>query len=165
MIRSLAGRTLLEHRRLTREFSAFHIGVPKSRVSAAGLLKKILTNPRVALYVKEFTITKLHDQWEDEEKKGLNTLMAFDPEAGEEGHPYRHTPYTEKDMVLFEQMAKRATQFFIFDNPANTKYDVDYLIEDIESGHEAHVITLLVLLLTNLKFLMIEATEARDGFF
>ena len=165
-IRTLAIRTLREHRKLTREFSKFHIGDPKSRVSAAGLLKEILTNPRVALYVKEITITKLHRCWEDEEKKGFNTLMAFDPEAGEKGGPYRHTPYMEKDMASFEQMAKRATQFFIFrDYPANAKYTVDYLIEQIESGHEAHVITLLVLLLTKLKSLMIEATEAGDEFF
>ncbi len=59
-IRTLAIRTLREHRKLTREFSKFQIGDPKSRVSAARLLKEILMNPRVALYVKEFTISKLH---------------------------------------------------------------------------------------------------------
>ncbi len=97
---------------------------------------------------------------------GFNTLMAFDPEAGEKGGPYRHTPYSEKDVEMFKQMAERATQFFNFpDNSTIAKYDVDYLIKDIESGEEAHVITLLVLLLTNLKSLMIEEMGAQWDFF
>ena len=96
-IRTLASRRFREHRHLTRKYSTLHSEHPNSRVSAAGLLKDIATNPHAALYVKNFTIPKVHVRWDDEEK-GVSTLMAFDPEAGEDGRHYRHTPYMEKDM-------------------------------------------------------------------
>lgn len=157
IIRTLSGKTLLEHRKLTRQFSTFKIGSPKSRSSAAGLLKEILTNPRVALYIRTVSIIDSYDFWESEEK-GLNTLMAFDHEAGEDGCHYRHTPYAEEDMELFMQAMGRAKQFFDFKRPVNVcqcltsaAFHISALNEDMNDGRESPIIVLLLLLLTNLE--------------
>lgn len=49
-IRILSSSVLLEHRKLTRDFSYLDNWDRKSKGSVAGLLKEILTNPRIALY-------------------------------------------------------------------------------------------------------------------
>ena len=158
-IRTLSGKILPEHRKLTRQFSSFEIGARKSTASAAGLLKEILTNPRVALYIRTVSIIDFYDSWESE-AKGLNTLMAFDPEAGQKGRRYRHTPYTEEDMELFKQAMKKAKQFFNFERgtegSSTSSYDncaieVELLNHDIERGQEFSIVVLLLLLLTNLE--------------
>ena len=172
MIRSLSGKTLLEHRKLTRQFSTFEIGGPNSRSYPAGLLKEILTNPRVALYIKHVFINYLHDNWESKEK-GVNTLMAFDPEAGENGPHYRHTPYADEDMELFKQAMKRSRQFLHFSEEKNTcqctrpdaEYPIGHLNENIEHGYNYPIVILLLLLLTNLKSITVERSRAEWFFF
>lgn len=163
LIRTLSGKILLEHRKLTRQFSSFEIGAPNSRASAAGLLKEILTNPRVALYTKNVSVTMSHWRWESEEE-GVNTLMAFDPEAGEDGRHYRHTPYAEEDMELFMQAMGRAEQFFDFKRPVTAcqcltgaAFRISAFKHDIEDGDDFPIIVLLLLLLTNLKSIMFDA--------
>ena len=113
-IRTLARKILINHRKLTRELLTFDVGGSKSRFSAAGLLKEILKSPLVALYIKTLTILdEFLGNWESEEQ-GANTLKAFDPEIGEGGRQYRHTPYMEEDMELFKQVIGRAKQFLNF---------------------------------------------------
>ncbi len=48
---AISCRILREHRALKHKFSTFNNGGRDSKVSAAGLLREILINPRVALYV------------------------------------------------------------------------------------------------------------------
>lgn len=105
-IHVLSSPFLPERRALKPKFSTFDNGGRESNISAAGLHKEITTSPRVALYVEGFAITSWRDRWENE-KKAVNTPMAFDPQAEEEGRRYRHTPYAEKDLKLLERAAKR----------------------------------------------------------
>ena len=166
-IRTLAGKILREHRNLTCKYSTLHSENPNSRVSAAGLLKGILKNHRVALYVKNFTITKVRRRWDDEEK-GVNTLMAFDPEAGEDGRHYRHTPYVEKDVEMLAQTAKKVLHSLDLYQESNEDYidsSVDCLVTKIKNGLEYPIIWLLVVLFTNLESLMIEQSELDLLFF
>ncbi len=109
-----------------------------------------LTN-RLHRYVKKLVISSWRDDWEDVEK-GVNTLMAFDPEAKGKGRSYRHTPYAETDMKLFEQALTGAEHVF-----GNDKI----LIWEIEAGSEDLIIVLLLLQLTNLKYLIVE--EMKDS--
>ena len=77
--------------------------------------------------------------------------MAFDPEANGRGRSYRHTPYAEKDMELFEQALTGAQHIF--------GKTIDFW--EIESGSEDLIIALLLLQLINLKYLIVE--RMRDG--
>ena len=169
-IRSLAGKILVDHRKLTRELSTFDTGGSKSRFSPAALLKEILTNPRVALYTKTVVIPGLFYRWESEEK-GVNTLKASDPEAGEDESQYRHTPYAEEDMELFKQVMEKAKQFFDFKHlrqcqtTTSAKYKIDHLRTIMEKGSERPIMVLLLLLFTNLKTVAIEYAGANDCFF
>ena len=135
-IHAVSDPFLLEHRELEYRFSKFGTGVVCSKISAAGLLKEITTNPRVALYVKELFISSWRSRWENEEE-GVNTLMAFDPQAEEEGRHYRHTPYSEKDLEIFERAVTKAKHVLGNDS---------YPIERIKDGHEDPLIVLLLLL-------------------
>ena len=169
-IRTSAGRILREHRKLTREFSTFDVGGRKSRFSAAGLLKQILIDPRIALYIKKITVTDVHTGWESEET-GINTLKAFNSDAGEDECHYRHTPYFEEDMELFKQFIKRTKQFFDFGHFRRMSKkktcvfakSADYLInefhERLEYGQDYHIVVFLLLLSTNLKSVTIESGE------
>ena len=169
-IRTLAGKILVDHRKLTRELSTFDIGCSKSRFSPAALLKEILTNPRVALYTKTVVIPGFFGAWESREK-GVNTLKAFDPEAGESESQYRHTPYSEEDIELFKQAIGKAKQFFdfkhlrVYQYTTNTKYRINRLRETMEKGNERPILVLLLLLFTNLKTVAIEYTAADEYFF
>lgn len=58
-IYGLATPFLKEHKCLKQQFSRFHYSSPRYR--AAGLLKAILLNPRIALYIKEFKIARCAD--------------------------------------------------------------------------------------------------------
>ena len=149
-IRVVASRILLHHRELTRQFSNLEVGGQKSKVSAAGLLKEIVTDPRVALYVKVFTVTKSHVAWESP-IFGVNTLMASDPQAGED-RQYLHTPYAQTDMELFEQMLNRV-------ECNNDPGRVWVFLQALKSGDETPIIAIMVLLLTNLKSLLVKETE------
>ena len=170
MIRTQAGKILVDHRNLTRELSTMDISSSKSRFSPAGLLKEILINPRVALYIKTVIIPAFRADW-DSEETGANTLKAFDPEAGEDERQYRHTPYTEEDMELFAQAIARARQFFDFKKLAGcqctqgVKYKINHLRKEMGYGSEFPIILLLLLLFTNLKTMVIEYTAAKDRFF
>ena len=169
-IRTLAGKILVDHRKLTRDLSTLDISNSRSRFSPAGLLKEILTNPRVAFYIKTVVIPNFYEHWESEEE-GVNPLKTFDPEAGEDEHQYRHTPYAEEDMELFKQAIGRAKQFFDFTHLAQcqcittAKYQVKRLRALMEEGSEFPIIVLLLLLLTNLKTVVIEYPTAGQGFF
>lgn len=163
LIRTLSSKILLEHRKLTRQFSWFKIGASNSRASAAGLLKEILTNARAALYIRTVSINDFHGSWQSEGKR-LNTLMAFDPEAGQNGRRYRHTPYAAEDMELFMQAMRRAEQFFDFKQAVticqcktSAAFRISALNKAIEYGDEFPIIVLLLLLLTNLKSIMSHA--------
>ena len=169
-IRTLAGKILVDHQKLTRELSTLDIDDSKSRFSCAGLLKEILTNPRVALYIKTVIIPDYRVVW-DSEEMGVNTLEAFDPEAGEDERQYRHTPYAEEDMELFAQAIERAKQFFDFTYSdkcqcnQGVKYKINSLCKEMEEGSEFPIILLLLLLFTNLKTLVVEYTVADQSFF
>lgn len=152
-IRILSSSVLLEHRKLTRDFSYLDNWDRKSKGSVAGLLKEILTNPRIALYVKRFGIFSWRDR--GEASKGVNTLLAVDPRHGEEWRRYWHTPYAEKDMKLFEQAIKRAENIF---------GNVESLIEGIKAGREDPIIALLLLFLTNLQRLTIQKVDNDSHF-
>lgn len=144
-VHSLSSPFLQEHLELKHQFSSFNNGDLVSKTSTAGLLKEIIKNPRVASYVKNLSITSWRDHWENG-GNGVNTLMAY-PEASDERY-YLHTPYTEKDMELFEQAAKRAEHVF---------GSVDVFINLMKAGYEDPIIALL-LLLSNPKSLVIEMT-------
>ena len=152
-IRTLGGKILREHRSLTSKYSTFSES-PKSKVSPAGLLKEILTNPRVALYVKNFTVSSRPFGWEDDEEEGVNTLMGFDPEAGQDGRRYRHTPYLEKDMEMFTQILKKAVPFL------PVRIDVRIFVDFLRNGREHPIILLLILVLPNLQSLIIDGINA-----
>lgn len=157
VIRSQSGKILQGHRKLTQAFSKFVIGGQNSRVSAAGLLKKILKTPQVALYVREITVNSCNSHWSIVEK-GVNPLMALDPEAGDDGCCYRHTPYGDKDMTLFKQAAQKVEDLLgRFDS--HIKYGAETLIRKIKDGAEQHVIAIILLVLPNLESLIIENHE------
>ena len=171
-IRALSGKVLTEHKNLTKDLSAFDAGGPKSKFSVAGLLKQILLKPHIALYIKTFTITTLHDEWQVE-SEGVNTLQALDPKAGEDGHQYRHAPYGEEDVELFKQAVKRAKPFFNFPRPEtrcqchspDAEEIIDQLQDGIEYGDEVPITVLLLLLSTNLKSISVMNSEADLGFY
>ena len=174
-IRALGRKILVNHRKLTRELSAFDIGGSNSRFSAAGLLKEILKTPRVALYIRTLTFTGFHEVWESREQ-GVNTLNAFDPESGESERHYRHTPYMKEDMELFKQVIGRTKQFLDFKFLEcrqwavchcfqSAKYRVNRLREIMEEGNEFPIIVLLLLLFTNLKTVVVEYRAADECFF
>ena len=48
---AISYRFLRDHRRLKHKFSTFNNGGRDSKVSLAGLLREVIINPRVALYV------------------------------------------------------------------------------------------------------------------
>lgn len=145
-IHAVSGPFLLEHRELKYRFSKFDTGGLCSEISAAGLLKEITTNPHVALYVKELVINRWRERWDPKEDR-VNSLLAFDPQAEEQGRHYRHTPYSEKDMKVLERAVTKAKHVFGNDN---------YPIERIKDGHEDPIIALLLLLVTNLESLVVE---------
>ena len=169
-IRTLAGKILVNHRKLTRELSTFDIGGSKSRFSAPGLLKEILTNPRVALYTKIVIVPDLFVCW-DSKEEGVNKLKTFDPEIGEDARQYRHTRYAEEDMEFFKQAIGRAKQFFDLKDMAqcqcfqSAKYEINRLREIMEKGNELPIIVLLLLLFTNLKTIVVEYAAADPFFF
>lgn len=89
--------------------------------------------------------------------------MAFDPEAGQDGRYYRHTPYAEEDMELFMQAMGRAEQFFHFRQPdtgcqcvTGAAYWISTLNEYMDQGRDLPIIVLLLLLLTNLKSIVFD---------
>lgn len=128
----LSSPSLLERREQKHQFSTFDNGGRESNISAAGLLKGITTSPRVALYVEDFAITSWRDRWENEEK-AVNTPMAFDPQAEEEGRRYRHTPYAEEDLKLLERAVEPVVG------------GVESLVEGIKGGSEDPIIALSVM--------------------
>lgn len=63
-ILALAEPFLEDHRTLKKKFSTCYTWRPAGKVSAAGLLKEITMNSRVALYVKRLVINVWRDSWE-----------------------------------------------------------------------------------------------------
>ena len=167
-IRTLAGKILVNHQKLTRELSTFDIASSKSRFSAAGLLKEFITKASFEIYTKTVIIPELFAGWASEEV--VNTLKTFDPEI-EEALQYRHTPYAEEDMELFKQAIGRAKQFFDFKDLAqcqcfqSAKYQIKRLRGIMEEGSEVPIIVLLLLLFTNLKTMVVEYTATDESFF
>ena len=153
-IRAIGGRVLLEHRKLTDDFSTFVLGDRRARFSAAGLLKKVLTNPHIALYVKNISIMDYHRCWDDDDVVGVNMLREFDPEAGVDVRHYRHTQYTEEDTKLIEQAIERAKRRVGF-----------YPDVGIRHGHEMPIIEVLLLVFANLKTITIDEQTACESFF
>lgn len=113
-----------------------------------------LTN-RLHRYVKKLVISSWRDNWENVEK-GVNTLMAFDPEAKGKGRAYRHTPYAESDMELFEQALTGAEHIF------GNEQTLDFW--EIEAGREDLIIVCLLLQLINLKYLVVEKMKDSSHF-
>ena len=156
-IRILAGKVLVDHRKLTRELSTFYTDYSESRFSAAGWLKEILTNPRVALYIKTVVVDPFFRAWQSEE--GVNTLKTLDPKVGGDERQYRHTPYAKEDVELFASAIGRARPFVDFKHKKLcqfTEFKIRLLRRRMKEGDEFPIIWLLVLLSTNLKTIVTE---------
>ena len=137
-IRALAKPFLEEHRALKDTFSTYPTWRRAGKVSAASLLKEITIHPRVALYVKRLVIDTWRDSWEfPASQVQLN-----------DGTPYFHSLYAEIDMRIFEQVVKRNEYAF-------GKDMFEVLIRAIRDGREDPIVALLLLLLTNLKYLVV----------
>ena len=113
-----------EHNRLKREYSLFETG-PDTDASAPGmLLKDVLLQPRVALYVTHLSIGRYQyrGQYLDDDNAG-------------------HV-YPEEDMALFIGAIRKASLV--------PRDDVESWITAVKAGNEDSVFALLILLLPNL---------------
>ena len=148
-IRALAKPFLEEHRALKDAFSTYSTRRPVGKVSAAALLKEITIHPRVALYVKRLVIDTWRDSWESPARQFRSVNKHFvSSEQLNNGTPYFHKPYAETDMRMFEQVVKRNEYAF-------GKDMFEVLIRAIRDGREDPIVALLLLLLTNLKYLVV----------
>ena len=152
-IRAVATPFLEEHRALKDTFSTYYTCRSAGKVSAAGLLKEITINPRVALYVKRLVINSWHGDWESQAMQVIfvwkHSMLS---EELNDGLTYFHKPYAETDMQIFEQVVKRNEYAF-----GNDMFEV--LMKAIRDGREDPIVALLLLLLTNLKYLSFKAME------
>ena len=150
---ALAEPFLGEHRRLKENFSTYYTCRSPGKVSAAGLLKEITINPRVALYVKRLVVNVWHGDWESPAMQAIFVSRHFMlSEVLNGGITYFHKPYAETDMQIFEQVVKRNEYAF-----GNDMFEV--LVKAIRDGREDPIVALLLLLLTNLKYLKVMAME------
>ena len=148
-IRALAKPFLEEHLALKDTFSTCHTRLSAGKVSAAGLLKEIAMNSRAALYVKKLVVTAWRGCWKPtyHQNRLRNRHLMFSEELND-GLPYFHKPYAETDMQIFEQVVMRNEYAFGKDMSGT-------LIEAIRDGNEDPIVALLILLLTNLKYLVV----------
>ena len=150
-VRALGKPFLEEHRALKDTFSTYCTRRPVGKVSAAGLLKEITIHPRVALYVKRLVVDVWRDRWESPAMEFSFVHKRFMlSEQLSDRTPYVHKPYAETDMQIFEQVVKRNEYAFGKDMS-------EVLIKAIRDGREDPIVALLLLLLTNLKYLVVLA--------
>ena len=148
-IRALAKPFLEEHRALKDTFSTCHTRLSAGKVSAAGLLKEITMNSRAALYVKKLVVNAWRVGWKPTYQQfSLRKRHLMFSEELNDGLPYFHKPYAETDIQIFEQVVKRNEYAFGKDMS-------ETLIEAIRDGREDPIVALLMLLLTNLKYLVV----------
>ena len=157
-ILALAEPFLGEHRTLKEKFSTYYTWRPGGNVSAAGLLKEITINPRVALYVKRLVINIWRGKWESPAMQVRFVSKHFMlSEELNDGIVYFHKPYAETDMQIFEQVVKRNEYAF-----GDDMFEV--LIKAIRDGREDPIVALLLLLLTNIKHLTVTIMEDHPHF-
>ena len=120
-IYSLAAPFVEEHTRLKQQYSKIRGPKYQTRNEAADLLKKMLLNPRIALYVNQLQIHGCTDGWFS------NWLMS----------------YSQDTIDLF----KNAIQYSSSIAPS----EVEDWIADIEKGDKDPIITLMVMRRTKLK--------------
>ena len=139
-----------EHRVLKRRYSAFQnlekaefdgrhfessryfVESDISVIDMSKLLAEILTNHRVAFYIKELCMKDLNEGWE--------------PLDG-------HIPYTEEQFALFKQ----ALSTYVLPSK------LENWIEELESGNERPITSLLLILLPNLNFISSDRTLRLGG--
>ena len=147
--RAASDKILLKHRQLTYDFSNFSLRARNPNLSAKWLLKKIVTNPQVALYVKVLTITNARRSRKDRRDR-FALSMAAELQAGgiaSDGH----TLFTERDIEVFKQLVKRATRSYPLSENVNRWFEQTHVIENVEDVDGVAALTLLILLLTNLQ--------------
>ena len=106
-------------------------------------------NLRVALYVKRLVVNIWRGSWESPARqvKFINSHFILSEKLND-GIIYFHKPYAEIDMQIFEQVVKRNEYAF-----GNDMFEA--LIKGIRDGREDPIVALLLLLLTNLKYLVV----------
>ena len=158
-ILALGESFLGEHRTLKEKFSTYYTWRPGGNVSAAGLLKEITIHPRVALYVKKLVVNTWRDTWKPTYRQNnhRNRHLMFSEELND-GLTYFHKRYADTDMQIFEQVVKRNEYAFGQDMFGT-------LIEAIRDGREDPILALLMLLLTNLEYLVVTKMEYHLNFF
>ena len=126
-IYELGSSFIREHEKLRARFSSIDLGLHPARK-----LKRLLLNPRAALYVRSISITRWFDEWLDVEFVGKQY----------EGY---HSSYPKDTMELFVSSIRGA--------PFNLGDEVLHWLNALESGDEAIVCSLVLTILPNVRSL------------
>lgn len=139
---AMATRILKEDLRLRKKYETIDNHHPGQASISARLLKDILRNPDIALYVKTLNLTYWEQEWRDPSD-------GSDP--SEWDNDYRsdhHVPYTEEDMALYHGALD-------LDDPL-LQGGIDLLTwkDMLNDGDEDPVVALLFTMLPNLRRLL-----------
>ena len=142
-----ADSVLEEHRKLKRKYTVItHTAkVPQDQVHLLSpqhhlleLLKSVLADPRIGLYVKKFVVKGLEEEWSTEEP----------PEDGIDpgGETVKNPRCSDDDIELFK---RTADQFPILSPPNISPPCVEAWQEDFDKGNHAAALGILMLYCPN----------------
>ena len=148
LINKLAGKLLDEHRIFKRKYQHCSPSalVPNYR-HLFGLLKDVLENPRIALYVQYLDIDELNTEWVKDESlmsDADDDLSEADDDADPD-EPFHTDEMSEKEVELFQNAIRES--LYVSEN------EIDSWWNSIIYGEDDAILALLVTLLPNLKIL------------
>lgn len=135
---TLAARALKEYRYLRSRYTVIEYDERYDGSMLSHLLKDLLLNPHIALYVKKLHASKWHTKWEDPLRDRFNDPLHLDY-AEKCGW---HIPYPEQDMELFKDRIRKLKYL--------PPHEVDVWIKCLESGQDDPVLAFLLNLLPNI---------------
>lgn len=142
---AFAAPFIREYHRMKSKYAVIHKNGGHNGSILAHLLKDVLLNPLVALYVQELHVYDWHTHWKNPSPAFPHRL---DSDFDDPGNFLWHVPYPEQDMDLFRDCIRKANCVL----PS----EVDMWIQLLESGHEDPILALLLSLLPNLCKLSLE---------
>lgn len=141
---NLAWKSLREHRKLKREYRSWFTNPFESYNCLYVLLREILRNPRIALYVEELDVQDLFSDWPSESEAGSASNSDVEPGTG----LTKDSQSRDDERAMFRKAINECTYV--------SADDVEEWCDVLESGMDDAVLALLVTLLPKLKRLVVQ---------
>ena len=151
---ALSAPFLKEYHRLRSKYSGLANYKGYDGIMMAQLLKDVLLDPHIALYVEELRLSIWHSSWEDP-TRGV-PFYCQRPMSDSKNYVF-HVPYPEQDMELFRNGIRKAEHMV----PIGT----DVWFQLLETGDEDPILALLLSLLPNLRRLRLNPPPVRTPLF